>query len=123
MQTSSTQRNDNAKAVLFAKSFGANEVSADMRAIAEWFCTHFDINGLCDPMYIANVSAVELDVGDGMGNFTGASTKGDVGAFERLATRLMGSYRTCVYQTHPDTTAELLAQQLLTEVLSIRDEC
>jgi len=122
MQTSSTMSSANAKAGLFSRSFGANTVSPDMRAIAEWFCSHFDVNGLCDPMYIANVSAVELDVGDGMGNFTGASPKGGEAAFQRLGTHLMGSYRTCVYQTHPETTAAMLSQQLMAAVRSSRDD-
>lgn len=30
----------------------------------------YGIRGVCDPMYIANVIAVELGLGDGLSNFT-----------------------------------------------------
>lgn len=34
-------------------------------------CQSYGLTGLCDPMYIANVIAVELGIGDGQSNFYG----------------------------------------------------
>jgi len=32
-------------------------------------CKAYNINGICDPMYIANIIAKELNLGDGKNNF------------------------------------------------------
>ncbi len=121
MQTSTSNVSSD-KASFFARAFGNDEVPRDMRALSEWFCTHFDVNGVCDPMYIANVTAFELQIGDGCGNFTGDGPKGGQDAFERVARRLLFAYSTCVHLTHPETTPHLLAQQLMTAVRAGRDD-
>ena len=41
----------------------------NLRRLAERLCRSYGIRGLCDPAYIANVIAVELGLGDGLGNF------------------------------------------------------
>ena len=66
---------------------GQNELPADVRMdfcdfvdtlqrtgqiserLAERLCRSYGILGLCDPAYIANVIAVELGLGDGLGKF------------------------------------------------------
>ena len=45
------------------------DVPADIRKLSIRICRSYDICGICDPMYIANVIAVELNRGDGQGNF------------------------------------------------------
>ena len=40
-----------------------------LRRFSESVCDQFEIGGLADPMYIANVAALELGFGDGDSNF------------------------------------------------------
>ena len=44
-------------------------VPDDIKRISIRLCRSYGIRGICDPMYIANVIAVELGRGDGIGNF------------------------------------------------------
>lgn len=45
------------------------DVPKDLRRLSERLCRSYGIRGCCDPMYIANVIAVELGLGDGYSNF------------------------------------------------------
>lgn len=45
------------------------DVPEDIKRLATRLCRSYGINGLCDPMYIANVIALELGRGDGQSNF------------------------------------------------------
>jgi hypothetical protein len=42
---------------------------ADIREAAERICNTYEIRGICDPMYIANVIAMSTGRGDGKSNF------------------------------------------------------
>lgn len=53
----------------FAEAFKGSNVPDDIRRLSERLCVSYGIRGICDPMYIANVIARELGLGDGMGNF------------------------------------------------------
>lgn len=44
-------------------------IPANLRRLAERLCRSYGIRGTCDPMYVANVIAVELGLGDGCSNF------------------------------------------------------
>ena len=44
-------------------------VPDDIRRLSERLCMSYNIGGICDPMYIANVIALETGRGDGKGNF------------------------------------------------------
>jgi hypothetical protein len=46
-------------------------VPADIKRLASRLCRSYGINGICDPMYIANVIALELGMGDGQSHFNG----------------------------------------------------
>lgn len=46
-----------------------NVLPANIRRLSERICRSYGIRGICDPMYIANVIAVELGLGDGYSNF------------------------------------------------------
>lgn len=100
------------RAGLFADGFGDASVPADMRALSEWFCTRFDVRGVCDPMYVANVAAVELQIGNGRGEFTGEAPKGGAEALWRLARRLHYAYATCVQAAHPGISDQDLEKGL-----------
>jgi hypothetical protein len=46
-------------------------VPAKLREFSESVCRSFDLRGVCDPLYIANVAAVELGLGEGDSTFKG----------------------------------------------------
>jgi hypothetical protein len=74
-------------------------------------CSVFNIRGICDPMYIANVAAFELGIGDGCGNFTGAVIAADQDAIDKFSRRFGFSYSSCI----GDKVSEL--RPLLVETL------
>lgn len=41
----------------------------NLKRLASRLCRSYGIRGTCDPMYIANVIAFELGLGDGQGKF------------------------------------------------------
>jgi hypothetical protein len=41
----------------------------DIKRLSIRLCRSYSIKGICDPMYIANIIALELGRGDGQGNF------------------------------------------------------
>lgn len=45
------------------------EVPIALKRLAIRICRSYGIRGVCDPMYIANVAAMELGLGDGQSNF------------------------------------------------------
>lgn len=53
----------------FATAFAGETVPPDIRRAAERVVASYGICGICDPMYIANIIAVELGRGDGNGRF------------------------------------------------------
>ena len=42
---------------------------ANIRQLSERICRSYGISGICDPMYIANIIALELGLGNGKGKF------------------------------------------------------
>jgi hypothetical protein len=44
-------------------------VPEDIKRLSIRLCRAYGIRGICDPMYIANVIAFELGLGDGCGKF------------------------------------------------------
>lgn len=51
-----------------AEHIDAN-VPEDIRNFSIWFCETYSINGICDPMYVCNITAMYLGRGDGQSNF------------------------------------------------------
>lgn len=45
------------------------QVPENIKRLATRLCRSYGIRGVCDPMYIANVIAFELGLGDGQSNF------------------------------------------------------
>lgn len=71
------------------------QVPSDIRYLAESICTQFNIKGLSDPMYIANIIALETNLGDGFGNFNGNglhTVSSEDGL--KVSRRLVNSYTT-----------------------------
>ena len=70
-----TQTFNKADADFFAEAF-TNQIPREpyqlpenLKRLATRICRSYGIRGVCDPMYIANVAAVELGLGDGLSNF------------------------------------------------------
>lgn len=72
----------------FQKAFDGHEVPENIRRTSENVCIRFDINGICDPMYICNVIAVESKSGDGCSHFTSSK----ISNHHIIAERLQRSY-------------------------------
>jgi hypothetical protein len=60
-------------------------IPANLRKLAERVCHSYGISGICDPMYVANVSAFELGLGDGQSNF------GDPSTWQRCGRETLGA--------------------------------
>lgn len=45
------------------------QVPEDIKKLSIRICQSYGINGICDPMYIANVIAFEMGRGDGQSKF------------------------------------------------------
>lgn len=83
------------------------DVPRDIKALAKSLCIQHNIRGICDPLYIANVTAVEMGRGDGCGVFyeevqpsrsdRAESFDADV---ERLAKRLCHAYSSSIQYTY-----------------------
>lgn len=53
----------------FTKAFKGYNAPERLKAAASRICVAYGIRGICDPMYIANLIAVELGLGDGKNSF------------------------------------------------------
>jgi hypothetical protein len=76
----------------FNEAFSGYTVPPGIRAISETICSTFNIRGTADPMYIANVFAYELKVGDGQHNFYDDTP--DMDRVAALVSRLSFAYST-----------------------------
>lgn len=74
----------------FEEAFKGYCVPQSIRTTSEGICKEFNIKGICDPMYISNIIAKELGVGDGCSNFTDKDPA--LEKIELLSKRLMSSY-------------------------------
>lgn len=45
------------------------KIPDNLKQAAIDICRSYSISGICDPMYIANIIAERLDLGDGFSNF------------------------------------------------------
>jgi len=78
------------KQEFFNKAFKSYNVPVNIRNISENICREFNIKGICDTMYISNVIAVKLGIGDSCGNFN--DNKPNLENVNKLAERLKYSY-------------------------------
>jgi len=91
-----------------------------LRRFAEWFCDTFEIRGICDLGYIVNITAMNLNIGDGQGRF--GSGMGQDHEDPPLAARdhLVASYGTTIADNAPEVD-ELLDRvaQAKSTILSV----
>lgn len=78
----------------FNEAFEGYNVPNDIKNTSIKICKTFNINGLCDPMYISNVIAVETKTGDGSSNFY--NNEIDRSTIDKLSERLAYAYATCI---------------------------
>ena len=87
-------------------------VPSNIRALSEYVCRAFKISGICDPMYIANVTAFELGMGSGYGDFevqrNVLPNKEDA---VRLANRFCQSYQSSI-SVSANKLAEVVSELL-----------
>lgn len=82
-------------------------VPEDIRNFSIWFCKTYWINGICDPMYVCNITAMHLGRGDGQGRFEDGlgdgpdDRQGRSGA-DVAYRRLYGAYTTCIIESGQD---------------------
>ncbi|WP_282366418.1 hypothetical protein [Pseudomonas sp. PS02290] len=95
----------------FEEAFGDSGLPSTLRNFAQAFCMRFDVRGICDPLYCANVAAVETGLGDGCSNFdpVKSPTEADI---VKVADRLLFSYATCIAKACTGTTQETIAMML-----------
>jgi len=91
----------------FEEAFSGYDVPPKIRVFAEAFCTRFKINGICDPAYCANTAALKLKVGDGCGGFDSDQVPVE-SEIPKIGDHLLFAYHTCINQTEPATTAEVI---------------
>lgn len=53
----------------FNEAFRGKTVPQNLRKASERICRSYGINGICDPMYIVNLIAKELGLGNGQSHF------------------------------------------------------
>lgn len=90
-------------------------VPAALRAFAEWFLIRHDIRGICDPMYVCNVTAFHLGLGDGQGNFHSAG-RADETLLQDACNRLVGAYSGCIADTNGKAATILAKLRLIQAV-------
>lgn len=72
----------------FEEAFKGYEVPERIKKASKELCTRFNIIGICDPLYICNVIAVESGLGNGCNEFT----YGEIINSRKIAERLRGAY-------------------------------
>lgn len=95
----------------FEEAFRDAVLPQQLRTFAEAFCTRFEVRGICDPMYCANVAAFETGLGDGRGNFNAVITPTEAD-IANVADRLLFAYSTCISSASTGTTQETIATML-----------
>ena len=88
---------------------GGQIVPVQLRAMSERICKVFNIKGICDPMYIANIAAYELGMGNGQGQFHARKSDTDLAVdMHRLSKRLAHSYSFNIYDEDHELTCLIL---------------
>ncbi|MDF2879974.1 MAG: hypothetical protein K0R54_531 [Clostridiaceae bacterium] len=88
----------------FKEEFDKYNVPGKIRKASESICTRFNINGICDPMYISNVIANESESGNGMNTFT----SDDIRNTQYIAERLQFAYSTLIKKNDIEELKKIL---------------
>lgn len=89
----------------YSEAFEGYEVPENIKVASIEICKQYNINGISDPMYISNVIANELKIGDGMGNFN--DNKPNTNNINELYERFAYSYSTCIKNSGEDANGIL----------------
>jgi len=81
-----------------------------IRKISEHICRHYSINGVCDPMYIANMVGMCFNVGDGRGHFDNDVALIDPSRLKHLVGRIMGAYGCIIGKGDAKILASIIKQ-------------
>ncbi|WP_046483571.1 hypothetical protein [Pseudomonas veronii] len=95
----------------FEEAFRDSALTPALRTFAEAFCMRFEVRGICDPLYCANVAAFETGLGDGCGNFFSDRTPTEEG-IGKVGDRLLFAYSTCISNASTGTTQETISTML-----------
>ena len=68
----------------YNEAFKGYNVPENIKNAATKISIRFAIEGICDPMYIANTIGVTCGIGDGRGNFTTGDIKNSLSAAEHI---------------------------------------
>ena len=79
----------------YNEAFHGYNVPNNLKRVSTTICEVFSIKGICDPVYIANVAARVLGIGDGQGNFYSDTTPNKE-ELQGLAERIVFSYSTSI---------------------------
>jgi hypothetical protein len=93
-----------------------DDVPANLRALSERFCDTYKISGTCDPMYVANIAALEFEIGSGCGDFSGAKLAPDTEAIDRFAKRIASSYSSSIYRSGSSENPEDVIRAVLRDL-------
>jgi len=83
-----------------------------LRNTSEVVCATYNICGLSDPMYIANILAFELGFGDGSGKFATEPPEITEDALLKAAKRLCSAYATASGNEAPENMLKLISQSM-----------
>lgn len=100
-----------------------SNVPDDIREFATWFCETYNIKGLCDPMYVCNVTAKEFGCGDGCGAFYTSKPRDVSAHWKRIVERLMFAYSTCIAASGRPSTHIAAAAAIFTQRRLRRLQC
>jgi hypothetical protein len=81
------------------------QIPGNIRQLSERLCKDNNIKGTSDPMYIANITAFELGLGNGQSDFVSTRSTSSVD-LDRLTNRINSAYRSNITDP-PNTRAEI----------------
>lgn len=82
------------------------------RTISDQICRLFDIHGLCDPMYIANSVASDLNCGNGAGEFYSV-TVSDAALIPKAASHLQYAYGSNIRMSETQQLIDVISSAIL----------
>lgn len=107
----STPEKQNRRPGFFDEAFRDYTVPPAIRTFAEAFCTRFDVNGICDPAYCANVVGSHTGLGDGRGVFHDDRSASEAG-IAKVGDTLLFAYAKCIARSSEGTTADDIVTML-----------
>lgn len=79
------------------------DVPSDIRTFAEWFISWYGIDGICDPMYVCNITAMLLNRGNGCNDFEPGIGETHDNPRKTIIERLSFSFSTSIERSGRET--------------------